>query len=263
MSNVFGILTAIVLALAAFVALKNKGAYEDEIAQRTKRQDELATSQDRFKRASTDLDDTQAERAATDEEVVQLTTNESDQKKSNTDLQEQLQSKKQKSESNKEKLDEIRAKTAGIGDLSELAAKVKGINAELLELRDSIAATEANLANVTAQNNSTQASVDSAKDKLEYLTSKRSLPSLSTRIRSIYPEWGFVTLGAGDGSGVVANSILDVVRDGSTVAQLMVTSVERSTASASIIPDSLGEDATLMVGDRVVPGVKSSESKAN
>ena len=50
MANVFGILTAIVLALSAFVAFKNKDAYEDE--RRRKRQpqkEHLATSQDRLK----------------------------------------------------------------------------------------------------------------------------------------------------------------------------------------------------------------------
>lgn len=264
MANVFGILTAIVLALAGFVAYKNKQAYEQEIAAKSTRADELQRSEARFKKAADSLESTKAELATTEEENVGLTSKESAQKKTNTDLQEQLASKKQKAASNKEKLDEIRAKTAGIGNLTELASKIRGINSELLELRDSIIATEAQLANVTAQNNATDASVKAAKDKLDYLTSSRSLPNLSTRIRSIYPSWGFVTLSAGDSSGVVANSTLDVVRDGSTIAKLLVTGVERNTASASIIPDSVAEDTTLMVGDRVVPGTKpSSKAESN
>lgn len=263
MANVFGILTAIVLAIAGFVALKNKGAYEEEISQRNQREQDLRTTQGLFDKAVADLASTTERRNTTDENVVKLTEQEAGQKKTNASLQEQLTSQQQKAASNKEKLDEIREKTAPIGDLPELAAKIRGINSELVELRDSIGAAEAELANVTAQNNATQARVDEAKSKLEYLTSNRSLPTLSTRIRSIYPNWGFVTLAAGDTSGVVANSTLDVVRDGNTVAKLLVTSVERNTASASIIPDTVAEDTTLMVGDRVVPGTKPAKSDAN
>jgi hypothetical protein len=86
---------------------------------------------------------------------------------------------------------------------------------------------------------------------LDILASGESLPSLKTSIRSIYPTWGFVTLNAGNNAGVTATSTLDVVRDGATIAKLLVTSVESRSASASIIPDSIAQDVTLMVGDRV------------
>ena len=258
MANVFGILTAIVLALAGFVAYKNKQAYEQEIAEKNTRADELSRSEARFAKAVDDLNSTKDDLSATNDENVKLTATEASQKKTNLDLQEQLASQKDKAASNKEKLDEIRAKTADVGDLSELANKVRTINSELVELRDSIATSEARLANVTAQKNATENSLNAAKTKLDYLTSSRSLPNLSTRIRSIYPTWGFVTLGAGNQSGVVTNATLDCVRDGATIAKLLVTAVERNTASASIIPDSLAADTTLMVGDRVVPGAKSS-----
>ena len=101
------------------------------------------------------------------------------------------------------------------------------------------------------------------KKKFDFISSGKSLPELKTRIRSIYPTWGFVTLGAGNSSGVVTNSILDVVRNGSVVAKLMVTAVESGSSSASIIPDSLGEDVTLMVGDRVVPTQDSKRTAKN
>jgi len=86
---------------------------------------------------------------------------------------------------------------------------------------------------------------------------------LKTRIRSIYPNWGFVTLAAGNNAGVVANSSLDVVRDGETVAKLLVTAVESSSASASIVPDSLAPDVTLSVGDQVIPGQVAAKTTSN
>ncbi|MFN5868665.1 MAG: hypothetical protein ACK46A_04980, partial [Akkermansiaceae bacterium] len=69
---------------------------------------------------------------------------------------------------------------------------------------------------------------------------------------------GFVTLANGYQSGVTGGSSLDIVRDGAVIGKLMVTTVERSSASASIVPDSLAPDITLRVGDEIV----ASPSKA-
>ena len=259
MANVFGILTMIVLLLAGFVAYKNKAAYETEIANTATEKSKLAASQQRLKTAQDTLADTIAKREGVDAENVKLTADEAAQKKTNEDLNEQIKTKTAKTNSNKEQLDTIRDKTAKIGDLKELASKMRATNAELEELAQNITATEAKLANLTSQNEQTQGQIDGMKKMFETISSGNSLPTLNTRIRSIYPSWGFVTLAAGNGSGVVTNSTLDVVRDGATIAKLLVTAVERNSASASIVPDSIAQDVTLMVGDKVVPAQKAAQ----
>jgi hypothetical protein len=263
MANVFGILTAIVLALAGFVAFKNKAAYENEISNTAQEKERLAASQLRFKTAQDSLAATIVTRTGVDAEVVKLTEDETAQKKTNADLKAQIEAKTATSASNKEKLDEIREKTSKIGDLKELASKMRTTNAELEELAQNISSNEAKLANLTAQNTQTEGQASAMRTKFETMSSGRSLPTLNTRIRSIYPTWGFVTLAAGNSSGVVTNSTLDVVRDGSTIARLLVTAVERNSASASIIPDSIAQDVTLMVGDRVIPGQKAAQAPQN
>jgi multidrug resistance efflux pump len=134
---------------------------------------------------------------------------------------------------------------------------MRATNAELEELTQMIATAEAKLANLTSQNSMAEAQVSEGKRKIEDFNNGRSFPTLMTRIRSIYPNWGFVTLASGNNAGVVTNSTLDVVRGGETVAKLLVTAVESTTSSARIIPDSLLPDATLMVGDMVVPGQRA------
>lgn len=263
MANVFGILTAIVLALAGFVAYKNKAAYEIEISNTAQEKARLAASQLRFKTAQDSLAATIVTRTGVDTEVVKLTEDETAQKKINADFKAQIETKTATAASNKEKLDEIREKTSKIGDLKELASKMRTTNAELEELAQNISSNEAKLANLTAQNTQTESQAGAMRTKFETMSSGRSLPTLNTRIRSIYPTWGFVTLAAGNSSGVVTNSMLDVVRDGSTIAKLLVTAVERNSASASIIPDSIAQDVTLMVGDRVVPAQKAAQAPQN
>jgi hypothetical protein len=86
---------------------------------------------------------------------------------------------------------------------------------------------------------------------------------LNTAIRSIYPSWGFVTLGTGSSGGVGANSTLEVVRGDNTIAKLLVTCVESNTAAASIIPDSVTSDTVLMVGDRVIASSQRPAAQRN
>jgi len=261
MANVFGILTAIVLAIAGFIAFKNQKAYEMEISNTASEKDKLSASQNRFKVAQDSLADTIAKRTEVDAEIVKLTEEETAQKKKNEDLKSQISSKTAKTASNKEQLDAIRDKTAKIGDLKELASKMTSMKAELEELSQTITSTEAKLANLTAQNNATEAEARGIKEQFDTFARNESLPTVKTSIRSIYPTWGFVTIGAGNSGGVVANSSLEVVRDGNVIAKLLVTAVERNSASASIVPDSLAPDTTLMVGDRVVPAQKAAPAQ--
>jgi cell division protein FtsB len=256
MANVFGILTAIVLAISAFVAYKNKAAYQTEIDNTAARKTELNKNIARLKLVKDNIVDNTAKRTEEDAENLKLAEDEVAQKKINDELEAQKTEMTAKVATNKEKLDGIREKTSKLGQINELAGKMKKFKSELEGLSQSISSTEAKLANLSGQNLQAEKEIGGIKDILESLSKNQSLPSLNTRIRSIYPEWGFVTLAAGNSSGVVSNSTLNVVRDGTMIAKLMVTAVETSSASASIIPDSVAKDVTLMAGDRVVPGIK-------
>lgn len=262
MANVFGILTAVTLALAAFVALKNQTRYASVIEVTKAKRADLTASEARLANAEEILAALPTEVAGVDAEVEELVSQEAKQKKSNADTKAQVDDRTAKIASNKQQLDEVREKTQQIGDLNDLASKMRATNAELEELTQSIAGAEANLANLTAQHSASEREVGSARGRFESFANEQSLPDMETRIRSIYPSWGFVTLAGGNNIGVVANSTLNVIRDGQTIALLVVTAVESSSASASIIPDSLGDDVTLMVGDQVVPGIKSSKLAA-
>ncbi len=260
MANILGIFTAIILAVAAFVAMKNKAHLEEEISNKNTEEASLAQSQVRLKAAQEVLKALPIERAGIDEQFAAKSEEEAKLQESNAKLKSDNETKVATIDSNKTKLDEIREKTAKVGDISQLADKMKAMRVEREELTQSIETNNASLANLTAQNTATQADADKRNSDLKILSNGDSLPALKTSIRSIYPTWGFVTLNDGNNAGVNANSTLDVVRDGETIARLLVTAVESRSASASIVPDSIAQDVTLMVGDRVVAG--SKEKKA-
>lgn len=262
MANLFGILTAIVLAISALVAFKNKSAYEASITKAQEQEGLLAASQKRLKNANAILEALPIEIKAIEDETANLAATEASQTKANSEIKTEVEALTTKIAANKEQLDGIREKSSKIGDLKELSSKMRATNSELEELTQSIASAEAKLANLTSQATASDAQINESKRALEDLSTGRSFPNLKTRIRSIYPNWGFVTLASGNNAGVVNNSTLDVVRGGETIAKLLVTAVESNTSSASIIPESLSSDAVLRVGDMVVPGQKAGAPAA-
>jgi predicted RNase H-like nuclease (RuvC/YqgF family) len=253
MAKVFGILSAVVLAVAAYVASKNQAAYESTIANTQAEHGKLSKGQAKLKATQQTLAALPIEIAGVEEEVTKLKADEAAQTKTNAALAAQVEPMTAKVASDKAKLDAFREKTSVMGNVQELASKLRATSAELEELSQSISTAEAKLADMTAQNVSAEKQVTTAKVKLDSYTSGKSLPSLRTSIRSIYSNWGFVTLAAGNNSGVVGNSTLAVTRDGEIIAKLLVTAVETNSASATVIPDSIASDVTLMVGDSVVP----------
>lgn len=254
MAKLFGIFTAIALALAAFIAYKNKAAYEREIATTQKEKAALVVSEARLANDRSILEALPPELAGVEAEVVTYTGEENALTKENEEITEKIKVITDKITANQVKLDEVREKTEKTGDLKELASKMRATNAELEELSTSISGSEAQLANLTSTTVSTDASIVDTKSKFDSFSNNQSLKTLKTRIRTIYPNWGFVTLASGNNAGVVTNSTLEVVRQGETIAKLLVTAVESNTSSASIVPDSMKADVTLMVGDQVVPG---------
>lgn len=258
MANIFGVLTLVALLASAYVAMKNKDAYSAEIIERQTQERYLATSRERLSSAQSNLASTEQNRSEVEAETVDLRATEAEQETINKTLSSEIATKRSRVESNETKLEELRERTAAAGNLDELAANMSAARSELEELELLTTAATANLANLTAENNRTEQIIAGLRSEGEMVSRGESLPRLNSRISAIYPTWGFVTLADGNNAGVVNNSTLNVVRGGETIGRLLVTAVESNTASASIVPDSVGEDVTLMVGDRVVPGTRAA-----
>ncbi|BCU77075.1 hypothetical protein [Luteolibacter sp. LG18] len=253
MAKTFGILTAIVLAASAFVGFKNKEKYDAEITARQTAQTNLDTSKKRLAKAEKELTETTAKRKETEATVAALNTQKAELTAANAKVKAEIDEKTAQTEANKAKLDDLKSKLENVGDLATLGPKLKATNAQIEELNQTIATNTATLANLTADSGRLDKVIENYRSISALYPAKKSNPALKTRISAIYPNWGFVTLAAGNAAGVVTNSTLEVVRDGETIAKLQVSAAEAGSASASIVPDSVKADTVLMVGDTVVP----------
>ena len=170
----------------------------------------------------------------------------------NRKLKADVEAKNAKIAANDREVEDTKAKLQLVGDPTELVGMSKNLKVQSLELDEIIKNKESKLANLNAENTSAADLASRLKFNIDTIGRGESLPTLKTTIRHIYPNWGFVTLANGYQSGVTGGSSLDIVRDDKVIGKLLVTTVERSSASASIVPDSIAEDITLRVGDQIV-----------
>ncbi len=256
MANILGTFAAIILAVAAFVALKNKGKFAAELENKAAEEERLASSQSKLKDTLEKLRALPKERAEIDAQTLAKEEEEKKLKEENLTLKTEIDETTEVLNKLKLNSGEGQDGAPDTGTIKKFAAMAKKLSAEIEELNSDLEAKGSDLASVTQEIESAEVAAKRIKEEIEALSSGESLSTLKTSIRSIYPNWGFVTLNAGNVAGVASNSTLDVVRDGNTVAKLLVTSVEGRTSSASIIPDSVLDGVVLMVGDLVVPGKK-------
>jgi hypothetical protein len=253
MANVFAILSAIALAAACFLAVKNRGAYEHEIEERKTQETRLTRVTGEYTDRVAQYDATYAERVATEKENQGLTSNQTDETRKNNGLESEKTAKTSETEANAKKIADIEEQLKEIGTIPELIDNIKKLKESLEGLTLDIASSEAKQTDLTAEKGRTEGVIANYGQKNQNFATKHSFFA-STRVSAIYPAYGFVTLPIGNTSGVISGSTLEVQRDGATIARLRVTSVEAGRAAAEIIPDSVAADTTLMVGDRVVPG---------
>ncbi|MFM2170508.1 MAG: hypothetical protein RI957_737 [Verrucomicrobiota bacterium] len=252
MQTTLGILTALALTVSAFLGYKNMEQYKEQIqvrqAEESKRDDDLRPklkkTLDERDQTKTAKEDQQKAAASKAEEVVA-------QQKKLDDLKKEIATKEDQVREQKASIDALADQLKELGDVTELATKMRRMNDELVQLQSDIDQTTTKLNNLIAEKNRTASIIASFEEENAWRNANLSNPKLETRISSIYETYGFVTLPVGNSAGVVGGSSLDVVRDGEVIAKLLVKTVEASTAAAEIIPGSLRADTVLMVGDKI------------
>lgn len=263
MSKIFGTLAAVLLAISAFVAWKNLKAKEFEINTTLDASIRLQASTEKSLKKQVkrfrDADNMRLEHIAAAEKEEEKLKMANEKYAAAKKALVALEAQHKQNEKELARADDILKE---LPNPKELVPKIKRMRAQLADATDGIASEEAKLANLVELDKSGKSRIKSVRQVIDYQSAGVSFPTLKTRISSIYRNWGFVILAAGDRNGVVADSVLDVVRGGEVVAKLKVTAVESGRASADIVLDSVAESVTLQAGDTVVAERKAVQATA-
>jgi hypothetical protein len=258
MANIFAILTAIVLAVSAFLAYQNKGRPEEAgrgyagwIKKTKDEKDALARQQTKLAGLQAVLNQTNTDLAAKNDENTKLDADLKAQQETVSKLEAEVTAKESEAS---DKADEVKSKQdslKAIGDIDQVLAELKQTQSDIAQLDLDIAQAETQQAAMEGQRLGVDKALGDVRERIKWRSTGKSNPELNTAVRSVYQNLGFVTLAGGDNLGIVKDSTLDVVRGSEVVAKLQVTTVEANTAAADIIPDSLAQGESVRAGDRV------------
>ena len=150
-------------------------------------------------------------------------------------------------------IEELKSKLQdfGVSSVQEIQEKMESLEASNKKLQEDIdqikSATE-----VASKRRAEQASelASRQKEQAEY---RAALAKNGEEypVLSVDPQWGFVVIGAGQGSSIDPNTVLLVTREGRSIGKLKVTSLEKNQTVADIIKDSVPSGMSIQPGDRV------------
>ncbi len=252
MPLLFGILTALVLAISAWIGFKNQAEYKKQINYRQVEETRFANEVGILKQRT-------AEWLATIEAKEILIASNVKYSEEIAVLVSEIAAVKseiaQKEAKKKQLTAEVLAAEAvmdKVGGVRALVPKIRGLRSDIQSLTDTIEKGNATLSNLKQTKADTEATIAVNEERVEFETTGKSQPFLETTIKTVYSTWGFVTLNGGDIQGVVPGSTLAVVRGEEVVAKLKVTTVEPNRAAADILREALGAEVHLRAGDKVV-----------
>ena len=140
---------------------------------------------------------------------------------------------------------------------------------QIAELRNNLNKKEAEVAELRSLQESLSARVQETEGRLQTAQSevKRyqlgiAKQSISGRILAVNQGWNFVVLDFGDRQGAAKDAPLLVLRDGTPIARLRITSVEPSTSIADVVAGSLSRGTSVQPGDRVVFAGRQQQATA-
>lgn len=176
------------------------------------------------------------------------------------DLTKQVAEKKTELETATARWTEVKKSVEDLGGVEKLKIQLTSLSQEKSTLDGTIESLKQKTAIATERFNDLTRTIAAMKTKEAWQAQGVIEDSFRARVVQSDRTFGFVTINAGNGSGVVSGATLDVKRGGSVVAQIKVTNVEQRYAVADIVPGSLAAGSEVQVGDTVAVSRASSAS---
>lgn len=155
---------------------------------------------------------------------------------------------------------ELETKLKDLGGLDTLVADLKAQEAKRVEYDRQISTAKSEIESALARKASMDKQIAELKRIDQWQQSGTMAPTFRSRITAVNPDWGFVTIGAGNNASVVRQAKLDVVRGNSVVGRVIVTHVSPNSSAAEIVPGSVAPGDSILPGDQVKTGSGSLPS---
>jgi chemotaxis protein histidine kinase CheA len=159
-------------------------------------------------------------------------------------------------------LAEVEQKMKDMGGIDTLVAEMKSQEAKRLEYDKQISVAKSAIESSLAGKAVLDKQISEIKRIDNWQQTGTMAAGFRSRITAVNPDWGFVTIGAGNAASVVRQAKLDVVRGSSVVGKIIVTSISPNSSSAEIVPGSVAPGDSILPGDQVKTGAGSMPGSA-
>lgn len=148
-------------------------------------------------------------------------------------------------------LKELEVQVNDMGGVEQMVAEIRTLEARRAEYDRQLAEKQRA---ITAANNrkvQTDRLIADLRRISNWQKTGKMAASFSSRVTAVDPDWGFVTIGAGNTSGVVRQAKLDVFRGAALVGKVTVTHVSNGQSVAEVVPGSIAPGDSIQPGDTV------------
>jgi hypothetical protein len=159
-------------------------------------------------------------------------------------------------------LAEVEQKMKDTGGIDTLVAEMKSQEAKRLEYDKQISVAKSAIESSLTGKAALDKQISEIKRIDNWQQTGTMAAGFRSRVTAVNPDWGFVTIGAGNAASVVRQAKLDVVRGNSLVGKLIVTSISPNSSSAEIVPGSVAPGDSILPGDQVKTGAGSMPGSA-
>lgn len=155
--------------------------------------------------------------------------------------------------SGKESLSEMKDALRTAGDIGQAMENLTQLRSGNKSLDSKLASLKGEVSSKAKISESLQKDID-AITELNKLQDEGKVPAnFSAPISQVYPDWGFVVLGAGNQQRAAEGALLSVRRGGNEIAKIKVTDLLQNRAVADVVRGSVANGVTLRAGDRAYP----------
>jgi predicted nucleic acid-binding Zn-ribbon protein len=251
MHNLLTTLALIALIGSGVLGFMNRNNAENAAAVKIKAEENVEKGKKNLEKRETETDGVKGDLVTAEEELKgyqaesQTLSTQIDAKE--TELEEVESSKSDVTA----ELDMLKEEIADIGQLETIAEELSVLEAENVKLASNLSGLTNALESSNTQANNLQGSIDQISESIKMQSEGKVPEGFASSISQVYPEWGFVVVGAGNQQRAAEDAILSVRRGGVEIGKIQITELFQNRSVADVVRGSLANGVSIQAGDRV------------
>ena len=251
MHNLLTTLSLIALIGAGVLGFMNKNNATQAAASKVAAEDQVKKGTDDLAKREAETEDVKAQLETAETELANFTKESEALVGQISDKETELEEVESAKSDATAELDVLKEEIAKIGDLEAMTERLDSVKADNAKLEAELSSLVNSFESANTQADNLQTEIDGISERQEMQNKGQVPESFAATITQVYPEWGFVIIGAGNQQRAAENAQLSVRRGGVEIGQIKVTDLFQNRSVADVVRGSVADGVSIQPGDRV------------